>query len=89
MSSAGEEWQIVRTFGTEEEATVVVGFLRSSGIPAQVDSLHVSELPFDIGDMSDVRVRVPADRAQEARELLAASDAGETEAVETAPEPAE
>jgi hypothetical protein len=86
MSSAGDEWQIVRTFGTEEEATVVVGFLRSSGIPAQVDSLHVSELPFDFGDLSDVRVRVPADRAQEARELLAASD---TEAVETAPEPAE
>lgn len=89
MSSAGEEWQIVRTLGTEEEATVVVGFLRASGIPAEIDSLRVSELPFDIGDLSGVRVRVPADHAQEARELLAASDAGETEVTETAPEPAE
>jgi len=84
MSSEGDEWQIVRTVGTEEEATVMVGFLRASGIPAEVDSLHVSELPFDIGDMSDVRVRVPADRADEARALLATSDAGGTRSDEPA-----
>jgi len=71
MSSAGEEWEIVRTVGTEEEATVVVGFLRSSGIPAEVDSLHIHEIPVDFGDMSEVRVRVPADRAAEAAALLA------------------
>ncbi len=86
MSSEGDEWEIVKTVGTEEEATVVVGFLRASGIPAEVDSLHISELPLDIGEMSDVRVRVPPDRAGEARELLAASD--EPAAV-PAPEPGE
>jgi len=78
MSSEGDEWQIVKTVGSEEEATVIVGFLRANDIPAEVDSLHISELPLDIGEMSDVRVRVPPDRAEEARQLLAASDAGET-----------
>jgi hypothetical protein len=75
MSSEGEEWEIVRTVGTEEEATVVVGFLRSSGIPAEVESLHIREIPVDFGDMSQVRVRVPADRAGEATALLATVDA--------------
>jgi hypothetical protein len=78
MSSEGEEWQIVKTVGSEEEATVIVGFLRANDIPAEVDSLHISELPLDIGEMSDVRVRVPPDRAEDARQLLAESDAGET-----------
>jgi hypothetical protein len=84
MSSGDEEWQIVKTAGTEEEATVVVGFLRSSGIPAEVESLLAHELPFDIGDLSEVRVRVPADRAEEARALLAASDSGAAEIDEPA-----
>ncbi len=75
MSSEGEEWEIVRTVGTETEATVVVGFLESSGIPAQVESLHISEIPVNFGDMGEVRVRVPADRAAEATALLDATDA--------------
>ncbi|HEY8021500.1 MAG TPA: hypothetical protein VIH93_10380 [Thermoanaerobaculia bacterium] len=77
MSGEGEEWEVVRTVGTEEEATVVVGFLQSSGIPAQVESLHIREIPVDFGDMSQVRVRVPADRADEATELLASIDVGD------------
>jgi len=71
MSSEGEAWEVVKTVGTEEEATFVVGFLQNSGIPAQMESLYVSEMPVDIGDMSEVRVRVPADRAEEATALLA------------------
>lgn len=74
MSSEGEEWEIVRTVGTEEEATVAVGFLRSSGFPAEVESLHIHEIPVDFGDMSQVHIRVPADRAAEAKALLAATD---------------
>ena len=47
-----EEWEIVKIVGTEEEATVVVGFLQSSGIDAEAESLHVSELPTDFGDLA-------------------------------------
>jgi len=69
-----QTWRVVRTVGTEEEATVAVGFLNSSGIPAEVESLHISELPVDFGDMSQVRIRVPVERADEALALLEAQD---------------
>lgn len=64
-----EDWVIVKVVGTDEEANVVVGFLENSGIPAEVDSLQSSEFP--LGDSVDeVRVRVPAERADEAAALL-------------------
>jgi hypothetical protein len=69
-----ETWRVVRTVGTEEEAMVVVGFLNSSDIPAESESLHISELPVDFGDMSQVHIRVPVERADEAIALLAVQD---------------
>lgn len=65
-----EDWEIVKIVGTEEEATIVVGFLQSSGIDAQAESLHASEFPTDFGDLAQVRIRVPAGNVQEALELL-------------------
>ena len=65
-----EDWEIVKIVGTEEEATVVVGFLQSSGIEVVAESLHASEFPTDIGDLANVNIRVPAERAEEARALL-------------------
>jgi hypothetical protein len=69
-----ETWRVVRTVGTEEEATVAIGFLNSSGIPAEAESLHIRELPVDFGDMSQVHIRVPVERADEAIALLGAQD---------------
>ena len=69
-----ETWRVVRTVGTEEEAMVAVGFLNSADIPAESESLHISELPVDFGDMSQVRIRVPVERADEAFALLEAQD---------------
>jgi len=69
-----ETWRIVRTVGTEEEATVAIGFLNSNGIPAKVESLHASEFPVDFGDLSQVRIRVPIERADEAIALLESQD---------------
>jgi hypothetical protein len=65
-----EDWVIVKVVGSEEEATVVVGFLENCGIPAEAESLYSSEFPTEIGDLSDVRIRVPAERADEAAALL-------------------
>ncbi|HKI04089.1 MAG TPA: DUF2007 domain-containing protein [Thermoanaerobaculia bacterium] len=65
-----EDWEIVKIVSTEEEATIVVGFLQSSGIEAQVESLHASEFPTDLGDLALVRIRVPADQAEDAKALL-------------------
>jgi hypothetical protein len=65
-----EDWEIVKIVGTEEEATVVTGFLQSSGIEAVAESLHASEFPTDFGTLANVNIRVPAGRAEEARALL-------------------
>lgn len=72
------EWGTARIVESNEEAIVVAGFLKSSGIPAEVESLHVEELPVNLGALGEVRVRVPADRLEEALSLLDASDRGES-----------
>jgi hypothetical protein len=65
-----EDWIIVKVVGSEEEASVVLGFLESCGIDAEIESLYSSEFPAEVGDLSEVRIRVPADRAGEATALL-------------------
>jgi hypothetical protein len=66
-----ENWEIVRTVNTEEEALLAAGYLRSNGIPAEVESSTSSELPFTDGsDMGEARILVPADRLSEAMALL-------------------
>lgn len=65
-----EDWEIVKIVGTEEDATIVVGFLQSSGVEAEAESLASSEFPIDFGDLAQVRIRVPARQAEEAKALL-------------------
>jgi hypothetical protein len=65
-----EDWVIVKVVGSEEEASVVLGFLENCGIDAEVESLYSSEFPTEVGDLGEVRIRVPADRADEASALL-------------------
>ena len=78
-----EDWEIVKIVSTEEEANIVVGFLESSGIEAEAESLAASEFPIDFGELAQVRIRVPAGQAREAvallnqREDLATGDEGE------------
>ena len=78
-----ENWEIVRVVNNEEEAILAAGYLRTSGIPAEVESLAISELPVTMGnDMGEVRILVPADRLSEAMTLL-----DERDASAPAPEP--
>ena len=92
-----EDWEVVKIVGTEEEATIVVGFLESSGIAAEAESLAASEFPIDFGDLAQVRIRVPAEQAEDAKALLnqredvATGDEGEMagEPLAEEPEPGE
>lgn len=85
---ATHTWEPAKNVGTEEEAVLVAGFLNSYGIPAQVESLHASEFPADFGHLGEVHVMVPAERLDEARQLLAQNDA-EAERTRPAEEGAE
>jgi hypothetical protein len=68
------EWEIVKIVGSEEEASIVIGFLQSSGIEAEAESLHASEFPAEIGELANVNIRVPAEQADEARAALNARE---------------
>lgn len=65
-----DEWETVRVVGTEEEAALLAGFLEESGIPSEVESLRFHQEPVNFGGLGEVRVKVPADRLDEAGRLL-------------------
>ncbi len=74
------EWAIVADVGTEEEAAVIAGFLKSQGLSAVVDSKRFHQEPVNFGELSPVEVKVPAEQEAEAVELLTAQvQAGESE----------
>jgi hypothetical protein len=72
---ATHTWEPATIVGTDEEAALVAGFLSNNGIPTQVESLHASEFPADFGRLGEVHVMVPAERLDEARQLLAQNEA--------------
>jgi hypothetical protein len=74
---SAEEWGTAKVVESNEEAILIAGFLGSNGIRAEVESLHVDELPLTVGGLGEVRVRVPAGQMEEALALLARQDAEE------------
>ena len=78
-SRANQTLQTVKIVNSEEEAAVVVGFLQANGFDAGVESLHSSEFPAEVGQLSEVRIEVPAEQAAEALRLLSASESAVVE----------
>jgi len=80
------DWQVMRSVGTEEEATIIAGFLRANDIPAQVESVRFNQEPVNFGDMSEVRVLVPDEYQAQAAELLSDTEAHDLSAAADAAE---
>lgn len=75
-------WEVVRTLGNEEEASLVAGFLESRGVRTSVESLLFHQEPVNFGRLGEVRVLVPEAEVATARALLeemAGTGSGETE----------
>lgn len=70
------DWKIVETVGTEEEATLVAGFLEAEGIPSRIESLLFHQEPTTFGALSEVRIHVAASDLSRAEELLAQRESG-------------
>ena len=66
-----QDWEILEIVGTEEDAELIAGFLQSQGMPCQVESAHSHEFPVNVTALGNVRIEVPAGRAEEARQLIA------------------
>lgn len=69
-----DNWEIAETVGTEEEASLVAGFLEAEGIASQVESLLFHQEPATFGKLSEVRILVHADDVERARQLIAARE---------------
>lgn len=65
-----EPWALAFTAATEAEAAVVAGFLESQGIPVAIESRSFRQEPVTFGALVQIRVLVPPDQADAAREML-------------------
>jgi len=65
-----DNWEIVETVGTEEEAALVAGFLEAEGIASQVESLLFHQEPATFGKLGEVRILVAAADLERARQLI-------------------
>ncbi len=71
MAAEDEEWVEVAEAGQDEQAVLIAGLLESEGIPCEVEGPSMHPLRENFGAFGTSRVLVPADRAREARELIA------------------
>jgi len=65
------DWSTVRTVGTEEEAALIAGYLRSVGLEARIESLLFHQEPVTFGGLGEVRIQVPGESSAAAERALA------------------
>lgn len=63
-------WVEIASSGTEDEASIMAGFLEAEGIPAQIENVKFQMEPINFGTMGDIRVYVPSEHEARAQELL-------------------
>lgn len=69
-SDDGTIWVEIASVGTEDEATLLRGFLEAEEIPAQIESLKFTMEPVNFGQLGDIRVYVPARHEDKAFNLI-------------------
>jgi hypothetical protein len=70
-SSEDQDWVEVAATGQDEEAALIAGLLQSEGFPVQVEGPSGgTPWPENLGAFGVSRILVPADRADEAKEIL-------------------
>lgn len=66
----GTTWVEIASSGTEDEATLLAGFLDAEEIPAQIEDVKFNMEPINFGAMGEIRIYVPKEHEQRAQELL-------------------
>ncbi|MGA1844356.1 MAG: DUF2007 domain-containing protein [bacterium] len=72
-----EEWVELCSTTADYEARLIEGLLESNGIPVQLKSYRVSQFPFDVGHIGEIKILVRADDLESAQAVL--QEAGEEE----------
>jgi len=63
-------WSVVTTLGSDEEATLLAGFLEGNGIEVTVESISSHAIAETVGELANIRILVPAGKKNAARKLL-------------------
>ena len=63
-------WIEIASTGTEDEATLLRGFLEAEGIPAQIENVKFSMEPINFDTKGDIRIYVGQQDEQRAQALL-------------------
>ncbi|HUP47427.1 MAG TPA: DUF2007 domain-containing protein [Thermoanaerobaculia bacterium] len=63
-------WVEIASTGTEDEASLIKGFLDAEGFPAQIENVKFSMEPINFGVMGDIRIYVREEDEQRAMELM-------------------
>ena len=66
-----DDWVEVAAAGDDEEAEIIAGLLESEEIPCEIEGPSATPWPENLGALGLSRVMVPADRAAEAKALIA------------------
>jgi hypothetical protein len=73
--TVGQDWSAVACAGSEAEATFIVGFLESHGIPTRLVDKSFSQNPVPSDeDLAMVEIAVPVERYEEAKGALEKRD---------------
>ena len=63
-------WVEIASTGSEDEATLLRGFLDNEGIPAQIENVKFTMEPINFGTMGDIRIYVSAQDEERAQQIL-------------------
>ena len=67
-------WVEIASTGSEDEATLLKGFLDAEGIAAQVENVKFRMEPVNFGTLGDIRIYVGSEDEQRAMDLLRQRD---------------
>jgi len=64
------KWVVVTTVAKDVEASIIEGFFEAEEIPVLVENIRSHPLPETFGDLSEIRIKVPRERKDEAERIL-------------------
>lgn len=66
----GTTWVEIASTGSEDEASILKGFLDGQGIPTQIENVKFRMEPINFGTLGDIRIYVESTNEQRALEVL-------------------
>lgn len=70
VDSPAMTWVEIAGVGSDDEASLLAGFLEAEGIPSQIESLRFNMEPVNVGQMSEIRIYVGAENESRALQLI-------------------